>query len=95
MNKKFLLISALSLAIAIPAFVFAGNYHGGHGYAMKSWNMDDLDTDGNGVLSFDEFVAPNMDKWRSGFNMVDENGDGDIDGAEWKALQEMHGVSSE
>jgi hypothetical protein len=95
MIKKYLLISAIAFAIAIPVLVVAGNYHGGHGYAMKSWHMDDLDTDGNGFLSFDEFVAPNMDKWRSGFEMIDENGDGELDRAEWKALQEMHGVKIE
>lgn len=95
MNNKILLICALAFAIAIPAFVVAGNYHGGHGYAMKSWNMNELDTDENGLLSFDEFVAPNMDKWRSGFEMVDENGDGELDRAEWTALQEMHGLKPE
>lgn len=95
MNNKLILISALAFAIAIPAFVVAGHYHDGHGYAMKSWNMNDLDADGNGLLSFEEFVALNMERWRSAFDMIDENGNGELDMAEWKALQDVHGVKSE
>jgi hypothetical protein len=94
MIKKHILISALALALLIPAFVLAGHYHGGHGYVMKSWNMNELDTDGNGVLSFDEFVAPNVEKWRSAFDMIDDNGNGELEKSEWKALLDVHGVKS-
>lgn len=95
MIKKIFLISVLALAIAAPSFVIAGHYHGGHGFNIKSWNMDDLDTDNNGVVDFEEFVAPSMEKWKSGFNRVDTNGDGDIDGMEWMELRELHGVKTQ
>ena len=95
MKKKIFIISVLALAITIPAFVLAGHYQGGHGFNIKSWNMDDLDTDRNGVVDFEEFVAPSMEKWQSGFDTVDTNGDGDIDGMEWNKLREMHGVKME
>jgi hypothetical protein len=98
MNKKFFLVSALALLMMVPVFVIAGKshgYHGGHGYGLKSWNMEDLDTDNDGVVNFEEFKAPSVKMWQSGFDSVDENRDGVIDENEWKVLQEMHGVTSE
>jgi len=98
MNKRFFLVSAIALLMMIPVFVIAGNlhgYHGGHGYGLKSWNMEDLDTDNDGFVNFQEFKAPSMKMWKSGFDSVDENRDGLIDENEWKTLQEMHGVTTE
>jgi Ca2+-binding EF-hand superfamily protein len=57
--------------------------------------MEDLDTDNDGVVNFEEFKAPSVKMWQSGFDSVDENRDGVIDENEWKVLQEMHGVTSE
>jgi len=98
MNKKFFLVTAIALLMMVPVFVIAGHYngyHGGHGYGLKSWNMEDLDTDNDGVVNFDEFKAPSVKMWQSGFDSVDDNRDGVIDNNEWKALQEMHGVTTE
>lgn len=98
MNKKFFLVSALALLMMIPVFVVAGNYHGyhgGHGFGLKSWNMEDLDTDNDGFVNFEEFQAPSVEMWKSGFDSVDKDGDGFIDKEEWSGLQQMHGVTTE
>jgi hypothetical protein len=101
MNRRFFLVSAIALLMMIPVFVIAGNYyghhgyHGGHGYGLKSWNMGDLDTDNDGFVSFEEFKAPSVKMWQSGFDSVDENRDGLIDENEWRALKEMHAVTTE
>jgi hypothetical protein len=34
-------------------------------------------------------------KWKSGFDRVDTNGDGDIDDMEWMELREMHGIKTQ
>jgi hypothetical protein len=101
MNKKNFLISAIALLLMVPVFVIAGNYHGhygyhgGHGYGLKSWNMEDLDADGDGFVDFEEFKAPSVKMWQSGFDRVDENRDGLIDEYEWNEIKELHGVKTE
>ena len=44
------------------------------------------------MLTFEEFTAPNVEKWRSGFDMIDTNGDGEVGVDEWDAFTEVHGM---
>ena len=92
--KHFLTILAI-FALAFPAFTIAGHYHGHSGHMKGNWDMTALDTNEDGMLSFEEFSAPNVKKWRSGFEMIDTSGDGNISNEEWRAFLEVHGVKSD
>jgi len=92
--RHFLTILAI-IALAFPAFTIAGHYHGHYGSMQGNWDMTALDTNEDGVLTFEEFSAPNVKKWRSGFEMIDTSGDGNISTEEWRAFLEVHGVKSE
>jgi Ca2+-binding EF-hand superfamily protein len=54
--------------------------------------MTVLDKDSDDVLTFDEFISPNVKKWRSGFDMIDTDGNGEIGVDEWNVFKEVHGM---
>lgn len=85
----------LILALTIPTVTLASHHGGGHGYGCgkMNWDMSELDTDNDGVLTFEEYSSPNAKKWRSGFDMIDTNGDGEVDGDEWKTFLDMHNMN--
>ena len=86
-------LSFLTILIAAPFVVAGHHYHGcGHGGGM-SWDMTDKDTNGDGVITFDEFSAPQMEMMQAGFNMIDADGDGKISEEEWNTFLKVHGVS--
>ena len=87
----YTLVLALA-ALTMPFIAFAGHHYGGHGNMSMVWDMTALDTDNDGVLTFDEFISPNVAKWRSGFDMIDTSGDGQVDVEEWNAFTEVHGM---
>jgi Ca2+-binding EF-hand superfamily protein len=66
------------LAAATPAFAFGGPW--------GRPTFGDLDTDGNGVISSEEFVAPAVDR----FNKLDTDGDGVLSSAEFTAPLAEH-----
>ena len=80
------------LTLTLPALTLAGHHYGGHGDMSMVWDMTTLDTDSDGVLTFEEFISPNVQKWRSGFDMIDTNGDGEVGVDEWDAFTEVHGM---
>jgi hypothetical protein len=84
-----LLVTLLSL----PALAIAGHHYGCHYGKMNNWNMTELDTDGDGRLSFEEFIAPRVERWQSGFDGIDTDRDGLISEEEWVAFLEMHGMT--
>jgi hypothetical protein len=95
MSSKFTigLIAMLSL-FAVP-LVLAGHHYGGYGHGMgHSWNLSDRDANQDGMLSFEEFSAPQIDMMRNGFSMIDTDKDGKISAGEWNTFLEAHGVSS-
>lgn len=92
MNKKRVATAMVILALTMPALTLAGHHYGGHGDMSMVWDMTRLDTDSNGMLTFEEFTAPNVEKWRSGFDMIDTNGDGEVGVDEWDAFTEVHGM---
>ena len=92
MNKKMFATALVILALTLPSLTLAGHHYGGHGDMNMVWDMTTLDTDSNEILTFEEFTAPNVAKWRSGFDMIDTNGDGEVGVDEWNAFTEVHGM---
>ncbi len=90
--KKLIFILVVSL-ISLPTLAFASHHYGGHYGKMNSWNMTELDSDGDGLLSFEEFVAPRTERWQAGFDGIDTDQDGLISEEEWNTFLEMHGMS--
>ena len=74
---------------------YHGGYHGGHHGAMPSVNMTDMDADKDGALSFDEYIDRHKKQLRAGFDMLDGNNDGRIDGGEWAKFLEVHGIKAQ
>ena len=89
--KGYSVILAIA-ALTLPFIAFAGHHYGGHGNMNMVWNMKALDKNGDGVLTFDEFISPNVEKWRSGFDMIDTNGDGEVGVDEWDEFTAVHGM---
>ncbi len=90
--KGYVIILAIT-ALTVPFIAFAGHHYGGHGNMNMVWDMTALDKDGDAVLTFDEFISPNVEKWRSGFDMIDTNGDGEVGADEWDAFTDVHGMT--
>lgn len=95
MNLKCLLIILALAAFALPAVPFAAHHGGSHGCTMSSWDMTELDADQDGEISFEEYTAPHTEKIRSGFDMIDSNGDGVVSELEWDELLDAHGVKKD
>ena len=91
--KMKVIAAALTVfALTLPSLSIAAHHYHGHGDMNMVWDMTALDTDNDGVLSFDEFIAPNLEKWRSGFGMIDADGNGQIDVNEWEEFLGVHGM---
>ena len=93
MTKNKLSLILLITILSLPTLAIAGHHYGCHYGKMNNWNMTELDTDGDGRMSFDEFIAPRTERWQSGFDSIDTDQDGQISEAEWNAFLEMHGVT--
>ena len=59
--KEHVIILAMA-ALTVPFIAFAGHHYGGHGNMDMVWDMIALDKDGDAVLTFDEFISPNVEK---------------------------------
>ena len=90
---KKLIFLTIASAVVIAGFSgvsTAGQYH--HGCSgMKMSELSEMDTDNDGVLSFEEFSAPRMERYKSAFDMLDSSGNGEIDQDEWTNFIEKHG----
>jgi len=95
--KNILLILALAVILCfgiVSRPLTGGSYHG-HGMGMSE--MSDMDSDDDGVISFEEFRAPTVERLSNGFDMLDTDNDGEIDQREWDNYLMIHGyeVSSD
>ncbi|MGD9331406.1 MAG: hypothetical protein PVJ53_08840 [Desulfobacterales bacterium] len=101
MKIRLSLLISVAFILIITSLAIAGHHykgHGGcsgHGGMMSSWNMDTMDSNKNGSLTFDEYSRMQLDQLRAGFDMIDTNKDGVISAEEWKALLEVHGVTTQ
>lgn len=65
--------------------------HNYHGYGMKMTEMSEIDSNEDGVVTFEEFSAPTVDRLKSGFKMLDTNGDEKISSEEYDEFLRVHG----
>ena len=92
--KTLLIVPTLAIFFAIALFLGAViNAHAGHhGCMMFSADISDMDTNNDGVVSFEEYSALHSEKLRWGFNALDTDNDSSIGANEWEAFLRMHGV---
>lgn len=95
MNTKIIFALCVVAIFVLPSATIAAHHKGGGHCMMSSWDMNDLDTDNDGEISFEEYVQPHTEKMRSGFDMIDSNGDGVIGEAEWEELLNVHGFEND
>ena len=86
---KVVLLSALVLMVGLAGVSIAGK--GYHGYGMQMNEKSEIDSNDDGVITFDEFSAPTVERLKSGFNMLDTDNDGNIDQKEWDEYLKVHG----
>ena len=87
----FILLAAI--VVISSSMAIAEHHYKGHGGTMPSWNMEEMDVNKDGALSFEEYSQIQLKQLRAGFDMIDANKDGAISEDEWKTLLKVHGVS--
>jgi hypothetical protein len=96
--KKIIFPILLSLLFVggIVGISMAGyGYHGKYGYGSEMQDMLSLDGDGDSQISFEEFSAPQMDRLKSAFKMLDTDKDGVISKGEYNEFLKVHGLNPE
>ena len=95
--KSILIISFASFVLiaGLVSGTMAG--YGYHGHGMAMGDMSKLDGNADSKITFDEFSAPQVDRLRSAFNMLDTDKDGFISKQEYDEFLKVHGydVSSD
>ena len=89
--KSTYFIMTLISAILIASISFAG-YHYNHGCMMSTWDMTEMDTNQDSMLSFEEYSDSHQESLSESFNIIDTNQDGVVDKDEWTKIREIHGV---
>jgi hypothetical protein len=92
--KSLIIVPTLAIFFAIALFLGAViNAHAGHhGCMMFGADISDMDTNNDGVVSFEEYSALHSEKLRWGFNALDTDNDSSISASEWESFLKMHGV---
>ncbi len=57
---------------------------------IANTGFEDMDTDKSGTVSFDEFKSKFPRTSQAGFNMLDKDGDAQLNAAEWDAFKDAH-----
>jgi len=83
----FLPVAAL-LAAAQPALADPGHRH-------HRPTFSELDADGDGSVTQDEFLTPVVEHLTERFNAIDTNGDGVVSEAEFEAAKPPHARGSQ
>ncbi len=92
MNRVTMASLIVSIFFLTVTIVSAGSYQHGHGCGMSSWDMTKMDENQDGVLSFDEFSAPQQQRLKAGYDMIDTDKDGLVSPDEWDAFRAVHGL---
>jgi hypothetical protein len=94
MNRiLFIALATVIVTGGLLGVSMAGHhYHGYHGCGMGMSQMSELDGDQNGVITLEEFSAPQMERLTSAFKMLDTNNDNVIDQSEWNEFLKVHGI---
>lgn len=83
-----------SVLFLTSSFSWAGHHYTGHGGMMPSWNMNEMDTNQDRALSFEEYRDSQTKQLRAGFDMIDSDKDGVISEDEWNTFLSLHGVKA-
>jgi hypothetical protein len=83
--------SAIFLAMALFLGAVINAHAGYHGSMVFSSDIIDMDTNNDGVMSFEKYSALHSEKLRWEFNALDNDNDGTISANEWKTFLKMHG----
>lgn len=84
-------LTTITLMLISTSLTFAA-HHCGYKGMMSSWDINKMDTNQDGNLSFDEFSESRTEQLRTGFDMIDTDKDGIINGEEWNDFLHVHGV---
>jgi len=84
------LFAAMMIAGLASGSMAGYNYHGS---SMQMSEMSAIDSNNDGMITFDEFSAPTVDRLKSGFDMLDTDNDGKIDRKEWDEYLKVHGIN--
>ena len=92
--KSAIIIPGLAIFLGLALFMGAvQSVHAGlHGCAMFGADINDMDTNNDGMVSFEEYAAFHSEQLRWSFNVLDSDNDGSISTGEWDTFLKMHGV---
>ena len=79
--KKLVLLSSMAIMLSAPAFAEKGSDDTGH----HGGKMEALDTNGDGMISKDEFMDAHIKR----FEKMDSNSDGNVSMDEIKAYRDL------
>ena len=80
---------AIVLIAGLASGSSAGHYY--HGSGMQMSEMSEIDSNEDGMITFDEFSAPSVERLKSGFDMLDSDNDKKISEEEWEEFLRVHG----
>ena len=92
MSKTTITSLIVSILFFTGSLAVAGSYHHGHGCGVSSWDLNEIDENQDGELSFEEFSAPQQKRLKAGYDMIDTDSDGLVSTEEWDAFRAVHGM---